>query len=109
MRACSGFSGSPVGAGIVVTIFSKTSSILILFLAEISGASLQSMPITFSISSLTTSGMALGKSILLMTGKISKSCSNAKYVLANVCASTPWDASTMRSAPSQAARLLETS
>ena len=58
---------------------------------------------------LTRSGSALGRSILLMTGKISRSFSRAKYTLANVCASMPWAASTTRSAPSQAARLRDTS
>ena len=50
-----------------------------------------------------SSGCAPGRSILLMTGMISRLFSTARYALASVCASTPWDASTSRSAPSQAA------
>ena len=38
-------------------------------------------PIKSTIWSLTTSGSALGKSILLIIGKISKSLSSAKYKL----------------------------
>ena len=45
---------------------------------------------------------ALGRSILLMTGMISRLCSIAMYMLASVCASTPWLASISRTAPSQA-------
>ena len=67
------------------------------------------MPITFSISSITFSGLAFGKSILLITGIISKSLSIAKYTLASVWASIPCDASTTNIAPSQAAKLLDTS
>ena len=66
-------------------------------------------PITSSISWITCSGFALGKSTLLMTGNISRSLSKAKYTLANVCASTPWAASTTSTAPSQAAKDLDTS
>ena len=91
------------------TIASNTSSIPIPFLAEIRGASWASMPITSSISFFTRSGSALGKSILLITGKTSKSWSNARYTLASVCASIPWAASTTKIAPSQAARLRLTS
>ena len=72
-------------------------------------ASDASNPITSSISRFTRSGSALGKSILLMTGMISKSCSNAKYTLAKVCASTPCAASTTNRAPSQAAKERDTS
>ena len=62
-----------------------------------------------SISFFTSSGLAFGKSILLITGIISRLLSNAKYTLARVCASTPWLASTTSTAPSQAAKLLDTS
>ena len=55
------------------------------------------------------SGSAHGKSILLMTGMNSRLFSMARYVLASVCASTPCEASTTSSAPSQADRLRETS
>ena len=77
--------------------------------ADASTASEASRPITSSISCLTRSGSALGKSILLITGTISKSLSSAKYTFASVCASIPCAASTTRIAPSQAARLRETS
>ena len=43
-----------------------------------------------------SSGCALGRSILLMTGMISRLFSTARYALASVCASTPCDASTMQ-------------
>ena len=68
---------SPLGAGILLTICSKTSSIFNPFFAEISGASCASIPITSSISSITLCGSALGKSILLITGITSKSWSSA--------------------------------
>ena len=48
------------------------------FFADIKGASDASSPITSSISFFTKSGLALGKSILFITGIISKSCSNAR-------------------------------
>ena len=73
ISAESGFEGSPSGAGIFVTICSNTSSILIPFLADIRGASWASIPIISSISSLTLSGSALGRSILLITGNTSRS------------------------------------
>ena len=78
-------------------------------MAEIKGASSAGKPIISSISWITRCGSALGKSILLITGKISKSLSNAKKTLANVCASTPWAASTTNTAPSHAAKERETS
>ena len=101
ISAESGAEASPDGAGILVTICSRTSSILIPFLADISGAS--------SISSITLSGSALGRSILLITGNTSRSWSNARYTLASVCASIPCAASTTSIAPSQAASALDTS
>src|SRR6266511_1267311 len=67
-------------------------------------------PPTRSVTSeATRSGSALGRSTLLRTGISSRPASIAAYVLATVCASTPWAASTTRSAPSQAARLRDTS
>ena len=71
-------------------------------LAETKGIFSVSSPIWFSISSFVSPILADGKSILFKTGKISKSCSRARYVLAKVCASTPWLESTTRIAPSQA-------
>ena len=73
ISACKGLSGLPPGAGIFSTTASSTSSIPIPFFAEISGASCASIPITSSISFLTRSGSALGRSILLITGKTSRS------------------------------------
>lgn len=100
--SCSGFLKS-------VTILSKTSSTFKPVFADIQGASSAGIPIISSISFFTSSGLALGKSTLFITGKISKSFSNAKYTFAKVCASIPWLASTIRIAPSHAARLFETS
>ena len=72
-------------------------------------ASEASSPMTSSICALTPSGSADGKSILLMTGRISRSFSSAMKTLANVCASTPCVASTTSNAPSQADNERETS
>ena len=69
--AFKGAFASPSGAGNFVTIVSKTSSMPIPVLAEISGASDASIPITSSICALTLSGSAAGKSILLIMGTIS--------------------------------------
>ena len=78
MRALSGAATLPVGAGTFSTICSKISSIPIPALAEANTASLASKPMTSSISVLTRSGSAAGRSILLITGKISKSLSKAR-------------------------------
>ena len=59
--------------------------------------------------SFTTSGSALGRSILFNTGIISRSLSKARYRFEIVWAWIPWAASTIRRAPSQAAIDLETS
>ena len=72
-------------------------------------ALLQSTPIVFSISSHTFSGSDEGRSILLITGMISRPISAARKAWANVCASTPCVASTTNNTPSHAIRLLETS
>ncbi len=69
---------SPDGAGTYSTTCSKISSIPIPAFALAKTASDASIPITSSISVRTRSGSAAGKSILLITGKISKSLSNAK-------------------------------
>ena len=53
--------------------------------------------------------MALGMSILLITGMISRLWSIAMYRLEMVCACTPCVASTTSSAPSQAAMERDTS
>ena len=78
-------------------------------LAEHSMASEASIPMTCSICSRAFSGSAPGRSILLITGMISSPASEARWAFASVCASTPWLASTIRSAPWQAARERETS
>ena len=57
---------------------------------------------TFSSSSITTSGWADGRSILLRTGMIVRPSRRARWTLASVWASMPWAASTTRIAPSQA-------
>ena len=72
-------------------------------------ASVASIASTSSISSATRSGSAAGRSILLMTGTISKWLFRARLTFARVCASTPWAASTTSTAPSQAANERETS
>ena len=77
---------SPSGAGTLFTISSNTSCIFKPLLADTNGASLASRPIISSISAFISSGLALGRSILFITGNISKSWSNAKYTFANVCA-----------------------
>ena len=66
-------------------------------------------PSTSLNSFFTLSTSALGKSILFITGIIVKSFSKAKYTFASVCASIPCAASTTKIAPSQAAKLLDTS
>ena len=66
-------------------------------------------PMTSSISLRTSSGSAAGRSILLITGMISRSASSAAYTLASVCASMPWEASTTSTAPSHAASERDTS
>ena len=62
-----------------------------------------SSPISSAISSATRSGSAPGRSILFRVGMSSSPESTARYVLATVWASTPWEASTTSSAPSHAA------
>src|SRR5262245_40348047 len=54
-----------------------------------------------SISSITRSTSAEGRSILLITGTTVRPNSIARYRFATVCASTPCEASTTSSAPSQ--------
>ena len=109
MSALSGALSSVTGAGISRTMRSRTSSTFSPVFAETRGAFEQSRPMTSSTSEATLSGSAAGRSILLITGTISRSWSSAKYVFASVCASIPCDASIMSTAPSQAARERETS
>ena len=72
-RALSGASASPFGAGTPLTISSSTAGMLMPFLAEISGASMAGMPMMSSISVLVLAVSAAGRSILFMTGSISRS------------------------------------
>ena len=71
--ALSGADGSPLGAGTPLTISSSTAGMFMPFLADISGASMAGIPMMSSISVLVRSGSAAGRSILLMTGNISRS------------------------------------
>ncbi len=109
ISALRGASASPFGGGSMVTMRSMSSATPRPLLALTREGSVQSSPMTSSISLATRSGSALGRSILLSTGSTSRSLSSARYTLARVCASTPWDASTTSSAPSQAASERETS
>ena len=109
MSACSGAWGSPRGAGMRRTISSSSSGTPSPVLALTSAASCASMPMISSISFLTRSASAEARSILLMTGSTVRPCSTAVWQFATLCASTPWEASTTSSAPSQAARLRDTS
>ena len=107
--ACSGASGSPLGGGIFSITLAKISSIPIPSLPEANTMSSRLQPNRSITSSATTSGSAPGKSILFKTGMISRSCPSAKYKLEMVCASTPWEASTISNAPSHAAMERDTS
>ncbi len=108
-RPRKGPSGSPLGGGTLWTIASRISSMPTPILAEAGIAPEASIPMTCSICSLARSGSAPGRSILLSTGMISSPASEARWALARVWASTPWLASTTRSAPWQAASERETS
>ena len=110
MRARGGPSGVALrAAGCGCTTASSTAGTPSPVLAEICRISSRRQPMTETISSARFSGSAPGRSILFSTGMISRSFSRARRVLARVCASTPWVASTTRMAPSQAARLRDTS
>ena len=102
-------SASPLGGGTRATMASSTWSTLVPSLAETRITSSRGMASTFSSSSMTTSGWADGRSILLMTGTITRPWASARWTLASVCASMPCAASTTRIAPSQAWRLRLTS
>ena len=90
-------------------ILSKSSETPIPVLPETLRQSAGSPPIRLASSSAYLSGCAAGRSILLRTGIIVSSFSIARYRFARVCASMPCAASTNNTAPSQAARDLETS
>ena len=77
MMALSGPSGSPEGGGTFRTTCSRISSMPTPSLALVGTASEASRPMTSSISWRTPGTSALGRSILLMTGMISRSWSRA--------------------------------
>ena len=109
ISACSGAVGLPFGAGIRVTMASKTSAIPIPVLPLASTISSALQPINSIISSVTSGIMAPSISTLFITGIISKLFSIAKYKLLIVCACMPCVASTSNSTPSHAARARLTS
>ena len=78
IKACKGASGSPLGAGMRSTTASSTWStprpVFPLALRISSGR----QPSRSTIWSFTSSGFAEGRSILLSTGMISRSCSKAR-------------------------------
>ena len=109
MSALSGAAGSPAGAGTrSMTATSKSSMPMpALALTFITSSGL--VKTACSISPMTKSGRACGRSILFRVGTSFSPASIARNAFATVCACTPWKASTRRTAPSQAARLRETS
>ena len=105
----SGADASPVGGEIKNTIDSSRSWMPSPVLPDTSTASSAGIARSSSISCLTSSGWAEGRSILLMAGTMSRLAFIARLALETVWASTPWVASTTSTAPSQAARLRLTS
>ena len=77
MSAFVGLLASPFGAGILVMIASSSSFMPTPVFALTSIAPEQSSPMICSISSFTLAGSAAGRSILLMTGMISRLFSSA--------------------------------
>ena len=98
-----------LGGGIFIIISSKSSGTPLPVFALIIIISFSLQPIKSIICCFIDSISTPTKSILFITGIISKSFSIAKYAFVTVCASTPCDASTNKTAPSQAAKLLDTS
>ena len=109
ISACSGAFLSPTGCGTRSTTAFNISSTPSPVFPEARRMSSCLQPMRSTISSSTSSGIALGMSILLITGIISRLCSMAIYRFEMVCACTPCVASTTSSAPSQAAMLRDTS
>ena len=109
MSALSGAEASPVGGETRNTMASRRSWIPSPVLPETHTASSAGMARSSSISSLTSSGCAEGRSILLIAGTMSRSAFMARLALETVCASTPCVASTTSTAPSQAASERDTS
>jgi hypothetical protein len=89
MSAFRGAPGSPTGAGTRRTTASSASRMPSPVFAEVSTASSAGMASASSISWRTRSGSAEGRSILLMSGMISRCAFIAMSALATVCASTP--------------------
>jgi len=77
ISACRRSVSRGLGGGMRATIASSTSTTLSPVLALIATASVASMPITASISPLTFSTSAVGRSILLSTGTTSRPISTA--------------------------------
>jgi hypothetical protein len=77
INACSGASTLPFGAGMRSTMRSSNSSTPKPVLALMRTASIAAMPMMSSICVITRSGSAVGRSILLMTGRTSSPCSIA--------------------------------
>ena len=77
MSAVSGADASPDGGGTFAMTASRISSMPTPFFALARTASVASMPMMSSISSITRSGSADGKSILFSTGMTSTPCSIA--------------------------------
>ncbi len=103
ISARAGASGSPDGAGTRLISSSSTSITPSPVFPEIARIPSADSPSSSLTSAATRSGSAPGRSILFRHGISSRPESIARYVFASVCASTPCEASTTSSAPSQAA------
>ena len=100
---------APFGMGNRRTTASRTSGMPWPVFALTKMASSAGMAKISSSCRFTPGMSALGRSILLITGIRVRPSLWAKCTFATVCASTPWAASTTRSAPSHAASERETS
>ena len=78
MRARNGALASPRGGGTRSTIASRMSGMPMPSLAETKMISSWAKPNAWATSWATRSGSATSRSILLMTGMISRSCSRAR-------------------------------
>ena len=77
-RSLAACEGAVLVVGTLCTTSSSTDSTFRPSLAEISGASMAGRPMMSSTSCLAFMGSAAGRSILLNTGRISRSCSMAR-------------------------------
>ena len=84
ISACRGAWLSPFGGGKRLMRASSSSGTPSPVLALTLAASVASMPMISSISCITRSGSAEGRSILLMTGSTSRPCSMAVLQLATL-------------------------